>query len=416
MLGAPELARFRARLRERLARGRPLRGSMTLRELGEAETEALFRLLGRAPRPGRRSSSVSLDELEARLREAGVSPSLREAVELLEGPVLDRRGAREKSNAEWARVIDEARLDPACSPPLATWLDGIVATGLLKRLSGGRPSAGAGLLRAVLQVASALPGAGIPLAALAAERLGDAHALDPGSPTASLAVRAAAALGGVGFRDTAEGRRSAWAGAGVLSDEVSTPVLVLDLPASGEGLLARWLREAAAAGEPLHVSLRLLLRHPLDRDPGFRGLDVFVCENPTIVALAAGRLGAGCRPLVCVNGQPATPQQVLLRQLAAAGARLRYHGDFDCGGLRIARHVIERFGARPWRMGEADYLAAAASGRPLERDPTASPWDPRLAAAMARERRAVHEELVAETLLADLEACAAWIDDGSTIE
>jgi hypothetical protein len=37
------------------------------------------------------------------------------------------------------------------------------------------------------------------------------------------------------------------------------------------------------------------------------------------------------------------------------------------------------------------------------RVPPESPWDPTLALAMARERRAVHEEAVAELLLADLE-------------
>jgi Protein of unknown function C-terminus (DUF2399) len=35
------------------------------------------------------------------------------------------------------------------------------------------------------------------------------------------------------------------------------------------------------------------------------------------------------RPVVCANAHPGAAATVLLRQLAAAGSRLRYHGDFD---------------------------------------------------------------------------------------
>jgi uncharacterized protein (TIGR02679 family) len=147
----------------------------------------------------------------------------------------------------------------------------------------------------------------------------------------------------------------------------------------------------------------MLLRHPLSADPALRDREIFACENPTVVALAAQRLGARCAPLVCVNGQFATPAAVLLRQLAAAGARLRYHGDFDAGGLTIARRVIEGFGARPWRLRAEDYLAAP-KGEPLARTATlVSPWCPDLAEAMRRTGRSVHEEAIADDLLHDLD-------------
>jgi uncharacterized protein (TIGR02679 family) len=57
---------------------------------------------------------------------------------------------------------------------------------------------------------------------------------------------------------------------------------------------------------------------------------------------------------------PSAAPQTLLAQLAAAGARLRYHGDFDWAGLVIGNFVVREFGAEPWRFGEADYLAASA--------------------------------------------------------
>jgi uncharacterized protein (TIGR02679 family) len=143
------------------------------------------------------------------------------------------------------------------------------------------------------------------------------------------------------------------------------------------------------------------MRDPLDHEQALSSRTIFVCENPTIVALAARRLGTQCAPLVCVNGQPATPVKLLLRQLVTAGAQLRYHGDLDGKGIEIASRIIMGYGAEPWRMGVDDYLAAP-KGKMLKRPPLATPWGPTLAEAMRRERRAVHEEAVANLLLADL--------------
>ncbi|MGH8021447.1 MAG: TIGR02679 family protein, partial [Opitutaceae bacterium] len=240
-----------------------------------------------------------------------------------------------------------------------------------------------------------------PLAALAARLFGDAHALDPGIPCATLAVRVAARLGGIAFEDDAEGRRAAWASVGVMCDELSTPALVFNLPAQGDTPLGRLLRAARADGEPLHVSLRLGLRHSLAGDPALVGRDIFVCENPTIVALAVTQLGPRCAPLVCVNGQFGAAALVLLRQLRDAGARLRYHGDFDPAGIGIARRAVEESGATPWRFAAEDYLAAP-KGRPFTGDPGPTPWSPALAEAMRQTRRAAHEEAVFEALHHDL--------------
>ena len=100
---------------------------------------------------------------------------------------------------------------------------------------------------------------------------------------------------------------------------------------------------------------------------------------------------------------PGAAQQALLRQTAAHGAQLRYHGDFDWPGLAIGNFVMGSFAAVPWRFGAADYRAAAfgvereLSGRRVE-----ASWDPALAEALAKRGTAVHEEAVVETLLADL--------------
>jgi uncharacterized protein (TIGR02679 family) len=272
---------------------------------------------------------------------------------------------------------------------------------LLKRLVGSSPFAASQLLSRLALVVSALPAGGEPLASFAAATLGDAHALDPGSPLGTLAVRAAARIGRIDLCDDAEGRRDVWAGVGVMCDELSTPVLVLNLPLAGETPLCRLARCATADAEPFSISLRLLAKFPLANDAALAGREVYVCENPTIVALAAQRLGARCAPLACVSGQFATPALVLLRQLRAAGARLHYHGDFDPAGLVIARRVFAESGAAPWRFGEEDYRVAP-KGVPFSGEPGPTPWSPALEEAMRAGGRAVHEEALFATLAADL--------------
>lgn len=398
-LGDPALARLVEALRRRIELGRPLTGSLRLPGATESERRALDNLLGRTTTRGD-SLRVDLDWLAETLSAAGICPSLRAAVEVLIGPVRERRAEAAAEERAWLAVRERAAALLAEWPELQSWTEELLASGLLKRLASD-PDEATSLLADVAVLARALPAGGTPLAALAARVFGDAHALDPGSPRATLAVRIAARLGGVSFEENAEGRREAWAAVGVLCDELSTPALVLNLPAAGETPTARLLRAARAEAEPFHLTLRQLLLWPLSTDLALTGREVFICENPTVLALAARRLGPRCAPLVCVNGQFATPVKTLLRQLAAAGARLRYHGDFDVGGLAIARRVIGEHGAAPWRLGAEDYRAAP-KGRPLASEPGSTPWDPALEAAMRSERRAVHEEAVFDTIAADL--------------
>ncbi len=131
---------------------------------------------------------------------------------------------------------------------------------------------------------------------------------------------------------------------------------------------------------------------------------MFICENVNVPAAAANRLAARSAPLVCTDGQPKTAARVLLSALAAAGARLVYHGDFDWPGVRIANLMAERHGAAPWRMSAADYRAAP-DGAPLRGKPVAARWDADLAPAMTARGLSVHEEQVLDALLADLAGC-----------
>ncbi len=408
LFSGPALEPLLTRLRRRLERGQPLTGSIVLTNLSAHQTEAVSALLGRSPSAtGDKFVSVPLDELAASLAAAGVCDSLRNAVEFLTGPVANLAAARDERDAAWDRVFATAP-EILRRPPLAAWLDEMAAAGSLKRFADASPVAASALLGRLARVVAALPAGGEPLASFAAITLGDAHALDPGRPLTTLALRAAARLGGLALeRENAETRRDLWAAVGVMSDELSTPALVLNLPSASATPLGRLLRTATADAEPLHVSLRLLLRYPLTHDPALVGREIFVCENPTVVALAVAQLAHRCAPLICLNGQFATPSLMLVRQLRAAGAHLRVHADFDPAGLHIARRAMAEGGAQPWRFGATDYETAPKGEEFPIGSPPATPWDPALRSAMNTARRAVHEEAVFATLAADLSPTSA---------
>lgn len=137
------------------------------------------------------------------------------------------------------------------------------------------------------------------------------------------------------------------------------------------------------------------------------GRAVFVCENPNLLAIAADHWAGDCAPFVCTEGMLGAAQRTLLSQLARSQARLRYHGDFDWPGLRIANHVMRAYGAASWRFAATDYVAAVRSApgllQRLEGSAVPASWDDALAAAMHEHGVAIAEEAVASELLADLE-------------
>lgn len=388
VLGSPALTALRQRLRRAYEQASTDAEPRLLRlsRLAPHEAEALQTLTGRPPRQVA-SLQIDLAEIGQSLRTAGVADDLRGALELLDGPIAARAADRAASAAAWAALPERAQ-----QPPLAELMARPQGLGLLKRLSGGSAAAAGDLCERAEGVLARLPARGEPRAALAARSLGDAHALDDGQPVATLLLAAWRLQRTDG--ESEDGPRALWAAQGVAVNELARPALALNLPLRGE----------AADGEPRYWSLRELLRRP----PHWQvaGRPVFVCENPNLLALAADALGPGCAPLVCTEGMPAAAQRVLLQQLSAAGAQLRYHGDFDWPGMRIAQRVLHDFGAQPWRFGTGDYLAALAllgdSAAPLAGLPAPVPWDDALGAAMQRAGRALHEEALWAQLRDDL--------------
>lgn len=406
LLGDPDLAWVLDRVRRRIEGGQPLAGLIARRTATPAQRDAVARLFGRPPRAAR-GISVSLDELDTLLRRSGIHEGgLAEAVIALTGPVTIRADAAAEDARAWAAAFARLEATVAGRAELVAWIDRMRGRGLVKRLADGSPARAQELLDALAVVIAALPASGgESLSAFSARVAGRAHALDDGAPLGTLALGAARALAGLEppapDESVAEARREAWAGVGVLCDALSSTVLTLGLPGDASAT-GRLLAVTGASGEPVWLTLRQLVRSP----PAWHDVDsVLVVENPSVVALAADTLGAGCPPIVCTNGQPRAAAMVLLRSLAAGGVCLRHHGDFDWSGITIGNLLHRRLPIEPWRFDREAYSEAAAAHpytAPLRGSPAAASWDPGLAEAMREAGRHIEEELVAPGLLEQL--------------
>jgi len=393
LLGGQHLAALRRKLRRHFAYGKPGETATILRlnGLSPQEHETLAGLTGRPPHYTK-SMQIDLAAIDTSLRNAGIAASLFHALEQIDGPIVHLATARAEAQASWSAVAAGGK-----HPDLARYLSTQTGLGLLKRLSRQSPQTAASLRESADTVLRRLPANGLPRAQLAAETLGDAHALDASRPLATLVLavlRQDPADGANGAVESSA--RDVWARAGVLVNELAKPVLYLNLPTHDREFMA-------TPGEPAYASLRKLIRSPGAWTVA--GRNVYVCENPNLVAIASDQLGAGCPPLVCTDGMPAAAQRTLLTQLKAAGCRLLYHGDFDWPGLHIANHVMSTHGAQPWRFSAADYEAAVLNSPGRSRligKPTPARWDTQLMPAMQTHGLCVPEEGVAAWLIKDL--------------
>lgn len=408
-LGGPEYERLFAAARRRLEEAGLERAlSVTLAGLRVEERRALADLHGWETLP-RDRVRVSLRALDEALRDSRLGVGLVETVEALGGPLANRRAMREAARAERERLWAWAATEPCVRdrPVLRQWLDDLKKHGHVARAARTAGSDERAMLSDALRVVERLPASGALLAMLAADVLGDPHALDPDRPLATLVLRAAARLAGRNdVPAPAEARRRLWAEVGVVCDPLSSHALVLGLRPVGDDRLSRQLRESAEAGEPRRVTLRELSSASLRVSAGTR---VFVCENASVMATVADRLGPRSAPLVCTEGYPSTAVLGLVRQLRDASADLRFHADFDWGGIQIGNCLVSTVAARPWRFEAADFrlaLAQVAEAVSLGPASVAARWDADLATAMKQGGQAVFEEQVLSTLLGDLAQAA----------
>jgi uncharacterized protein (TIGR02679 family) len=394
----PEFKRLFDRARGSLERtGGDLTGRIGVDSPTDAERRAVGGLIGRHYSPGIKSISVELAVLDAALRDkAGVG--LTDLLQRL-GPELRNR----PEAAENDRRAREGLLAVAQASPLygtttwfPDWVESLRRDGTFTKLIR-EPTRFTQAVRVLERVDGTLT----PLPRLAGQATGDTHALDHDKPLSGLVLAALAARAGVPKPKGAEDRRELWDRFNVIVDDLASCVLVLNLSAGGAGL-GEWLTGAAAFGTPFRVTLHQLLTHVIHLSHPV----VHVCENPAVLREAAEALGPASPPLICAEGRPSTAFHRLAGAITAGGGRLRYHGDFDWPGVDIAAMMISRHGAVPWRLSAGDYVEAAGRRRDdemaMKGGARPTPWDPGLGQEMARLRRPVFEETVADLLLSDL--------------
>jgi uncharacterized protein (TIGR02679 family) len=399
-LSAPSLQPLWGALRERLERtGHAVRGTITV-QVDDDGADRLAGLLGRAQPAG--LARIRLADLDVALRSSAAGRGLAAVVaELTGGPLRDRpaerdatRAGREQLWAELDRLLVTHGL--AGRAWVRPWTDWLHRGGVLTRLPAAKAApALAAATRALAKVLDdGRPPAGI--AELASEITGDAHGLDDGAPATALVLRALAFALDIPPATSAADRRLLWQRVGVSTDEISGTVITYGLRPPGADRWSAMMRERTGLGLITHLTV-----HELQRAAGLTrpGEIIHVCENPQVLQrLAAAGVD---RPVACTSGNPAAAGMLLLARSA-----VRYHGDFDWPGIAIARRVIER-GARPWRLGHADYRDAVdrlpAGGRlALTGRAEPTPWDEELSPVMTAANVAVHEEAIASLLLADL--------------
>jgi uncharacterized protein (TIGR02679 family) len=390
---SPALLPLWRALHDRFSSGRAV-SAVRVDGLDHSGRAALADLLGLDHFP---RTVVALHCLDAVLVEIA-GRDTREVVRALVGEIEDRAGRRADALAarrelwDWLRGHAVVRAQPA----LDDWVEG------LRRSGTGSVPAMRALLEAAVTVLDGLPADGRPLPVFASDVLGDPHALDDGTRLAGVVLRALAVVHGVPVPTSAEERRGLWERVGVAEDELSATVLVAGVRPAGRGLVPVILRSSADEGHA--ASLTLAQLRAVDRWELPTNGVVHVVENPSIIALALTRFGRFCPPVVCTAGWPSGAGILLLRGFASAGQEIRYHGDLDGDGVRIASYVIAKVGARPWRMSAADYRLAVRPEGPAVGRVTAAPWDADLGPEMAQRGVAVVEEQMSGVLLAELAA------------
>jgi uncharacterized protein (TIGR02679 family) len=406
----PEYKRLLDAARRSLERtGGDLTRTVTVKSPDDRERRAIIGITGQYRPEGASVLWVRLEAFDQAVREAG-GEGLTPMLERLGPPLKDRPAERQRLAVGREAAIRSAEDSFLTARDwFRAWLAELAADGTLTRLVNTDETAQVRQAARVLEWVerrNELKAAPTQLAELAATITGDTKALNHGTGLATLVLRALALRLGADRPKTTEERRDLWDRNGVIVDDLASRVLVLNLPADGDGL-GEWLTSAKAHGTPFYVTLHQLVTLPVTVE---RRQHVRVCENPAVLRRAAAELGAAARPLICTEGQPSTAFHRLARAITAADGELSYHGDFDWPGIAIATAIITRHSARPWRLSAADYENAVTDDPDyvsLAGIPQPTPWDPSLATAMTAHGRAVYEESVADRLIADLAARSA---------
>jgi uncharacterized protein (TIGR02679 family) len=382
--------------------GGALDRSIGLNSPTDAERRVVIGITGSYRPQTVRRLTIELTILDAALHQR-YGTCLRNTLVMLGGPLRDRPAEREREQRRRAEAIEAAGESMLADEGwFGSWWSALVADGTITRLlRRGDDRLLEHAVRILEHLGGRAPGNPVPLPVLAEQVTGDTKALLAGGSLATLVLRALAIGSSLESmpRDRA-GQRALWEMHGAIPDDLASQVLVLNVACRSSGLVSGWLNDASRFGVPFRLTLQQQAAGDVLPVPA----DIFVCENPAVLRVAASDLGADCPPLVCTEGMPSAACHKLLGSAVTQGARLHWRADFDWTGLRIVGAAITSHSAQPWRMTAADYRHALETGEstPLTGPTTASPWDPELAALLTEHGRAVMEERLIAMLLADL--------------
>lgn len=211
------------------------------------------------------------------------------------------------------------------------------------------------LAKAVQRIPSEPP---ISLAKLSHDCAGNPHFFDLDTVAGARLISAVAEITGQTEPARPDLARALLLDAGVIADRLTATVLLYRVATVGQGPIDRRLRDSAT---PVALTLLDLTLNP----PTLANQILTVVENPSIIEAA---MASGSRlPLACTSGQLSSVDHALLQLAVDQGIQLRYGGDLDDSGLRIAEYVKQNYGAELIAMDTATVLAAgpAPSAVPL---------------------------------------------------
>jgi uncharacterized protein (TIGR02679 family) len=386
LAGDPDLAPLWAVIHERLCAGHEPGSiaSVKVPGLSPPGVAALRSWLDTSARRRRGKSSVPVSPSGASvpvrelLEVLGIRPDdLQPLAEQAVGrPVLNRAAARRDAagirQELWAYAAGEL-------PDFPGLLARLRATGISDDDAPARR-----LIRALAAAARRLPCAPpVSLAKLSHDCAGDPHYFDLDTYAGALLVSAAAEISGRPEPARPDLARALLLDAGVIADRLSATVLLHQVKAIGDGPVDRRLRDSDT---PVALTLLDLTRTP----PTLAPQTLTVVENPSVLEAA---LASGSRlPLACTSGHLGSVDHALLQLAADQGLRLRYAGDLDEHGYRIAGQVARTYGAQLIAMDAATIQAAGPepSAVPLTLVPDTP--DPQAAEALRESKFVLFQE------------------------
>lgn len=395
----PGSAALLAEVRQKVEGGKT--GDRTQVTIGEEHRDDIGRILGVAWELS--GKPVTLRVLRDGLAKAGAD--LDTLLTAVGGPLRDKPAERRRAaevKQQLRSEFTDLLSDVGVPRPVAE-------LAIARRWLGAEPHAVASVVAAAWSALPAQPGStggqlgNVGLAEFAGQELLNPHALDRDQPAGravarllaatfayldhgpargdvarAVAIEAvdnplAAAVDSAAAVLRAQSWRGTWARAGISCDQVSSTVLVLNVPLESANPALK--KVTAVMGEPVWLTARMTLagcrtpenwtmtsaeragRQPNGLGPG--QVVVRVCENPSVIEAAANRLGVSCPPLVCLYGRPSSAAWSVLSAIAAGGARILLSTDRDVAGAQIAEEVEGLIGRRygpalvsPWLPSE----------------------------------------------------------------